>query len=78
MCGVVTAVAVVIWLDIWEVTMNKREAEITLKSIEALQQVGAQISIRLTEIDKILVAADELLSEFKISIEQQLEDINRG
>ncbi len=56
--------------------MNKQEAEITLKSIEALQQVGAQISIRLTEIDKILSAADELLSTFKASVEQQLRDIN--
>ncbi len=56
--------------------MNKQEAEITLKSITALQQVGAQISIRLAEVDKLLIAADDLLSTFKLSIEQQLRDIN--
>ena len=72
----VIAVAVAMYLDIRRNQMNKQEAEITLKSIEALQQVGAQISIRLTEIDKILSAADELLSTFKASVEQQLDDIN--
>lgn len=54
--------------------MTKQEAEITLKSIEALQQVGAQISIRLVEVDRLMVAAGELLSTFKISVEQQLRD----
>jgi len=58
--------------------MNKQEAEITLKSIEALQQVGTQIGVRLGEVDKLLIAADELLSTFKASIEQQLRDINGG
>jgi len=58
--------------------MNKQEAEITLKSVEALQQVGAQIALRLAEIDQLMIAAGELLSTFKASMEQQLKDINRG
>jgi len=56
--------------------MTKQEAEITLKSIEALRQVGAQIAVRLAEVDRLMIAAGELLSAFKLSIEQQLRDIN--
>jgi len=56
--------------------MNKQEAEITLKSIEALQQVGTEIAVRLAEVDKLLIAADELLSAFKSGLEQQLRDID--
>ena len=56
--------------------MTKQEAEITLKSIEALQQVGTEIAVRLAEVDKLLIAADELLSAFKSGLEQQLQDID--
>jgi len=56
--------------------MTKQEAEITLKSVEALQQVGAQISVRLAEVDKLMIAAGELLSAFKSGLEQQLQDID--
>ena len=56
--------------------MNKQEAEITLKSIEALQLLGTQISLRLAEVDELMIAAGELLSTFKASMEQQLKEIN--
>ena len=58
--------------------MTKEEAEVTLKSVEALQQVGTEIAARLAEVDQLLIAADELLSAFKTGLEQQLQDINRG
>jgi len=58
--------------------MTKQEAEITLKSIEALQLIGVQISIRLAEVDQLMITAGELLSTFKVSIEQQLQDINKN
>jgi len=56
--------------------MNKQEAEITLRSIEALQQLGNQISLRLSEVDKLMIAAGELLSTFQASLEQTLKDID--
>jgi len=56
--------------------MTKQEAEITLKSIEALQLMGSQIGIRLVEVDKLMIAAGELLSAFKSSLEHQLRDID--
>jgi len=58
--------------------MTKPEAEVTLKSIEALQLLGTQISTRLADVDQLMIAAGELLSTFKASIEQQLQDINRS
>jgi len=58
--------------------MNKQEAEITLKSIEALQLIGAQISLRLAAVDQLMIAAGELLTTFKASMDQQLRDINRS
>jgi len=56
--------------------MTKPEAEVTLKSIEALQLLGTQISVRLAEVDQLMIAAGELLSTFKTSMEQTLKAIN--
>jgi len=60
--------------------MTKDEVEVTLKSIEALQMLGEQIGIRLAEVDKLLVAAGELLATFKAELEQTktLMDIDTG
>jgi len=58
--------------------VTKPEAEVTLKSIEALQLLGAQIAVRLAEVDQLMIAADELLKTFKVSLEQTLKDINRS
>jgi len=58
--------------------MTKIEAEVTLKSVEALLEVGREISARLAEVDQLMIAAGELLSTFKTSLEQTLKDINRS
>jgi len=60
--------------------MTKPELEVTLKSIEALQMIGEQIGVRLVEVDKLLVAAGELLATFKLELEQTrtLADVDTG
>jgi len=55
--------------------MTKPEIEVTLKSIEALQLLGAEITARLIEIDKLMVAAGELLTTFKASLEATKKEI---
>jgi len=56
--------------------MTKPEIEVTLKSIEALQLLGAEITARLIEIDKLMVAAGELLTTFKASLKAGQNNLN--
>ena len=50
--------------------MTKDETEITIKAIDALQLLGAEITKRLIEVDKLMIAAGELLTQFKAELEK--------
>jgi len=54
--------------------MDKQDAEFTLKAVEALQEVGAEITLRLVEIDRMMISAGELLAVFKERLEETLRD----
>jgi len=53
--------------------MTKTELEVTLAAIDALQAVGAEITKRLIEIDKMMIAAGELLTSMKADLEATKE-----
>jgi len=57
--------------------MDKQDAEFTLKAIEALQEVGAEITLRLMEIDRMMISAGELLTVFKTQLEDTLRDLEK-